>query len=88
MGENNIAYKIWRQAYVNSEGTLRPAKPIIESERGFMDAINELQKSWPRSFNRKEKGTMDITWCGLQLYVDEDDANKEPFNINRYGTRR
>jgi hypothetical protein len=78
-----MEYKVWRQAYYNNEGTLRPAKPIARSDKGFVSAINELSKDWICS--TKGNSVTSIRWCGLQLYDNEMEANKEPFNINKYG---
>jgi hypothetical protein len=73
----------WRQAYYNTEGTLIPAKPISRSNIDYEDCILKLKRSFP---NHTKDIDRHVTFFGLQAYTTEDDANKEPFNINKHET--
>lgn len=65
-----MEYKLWRQAYYNTNGELIPAAVISQSNAGKIKFKHSICNN---------------TFYGLKLYDTEEEANKEPFNINNYG---
>lgn len=70
-------YKVWRQAYYSTNGNIRPAAIISSSEHSYADSFSKIHKV--------TKNGNDLYWYGLKLYLTEEDANKEIFDINEYG---
>ena len=69
-------YKIWRQSYIGTDGNIKPAAIIARSENSIGDAFRKLP-------GVRKQGN-DLYWMYLKLYMNEEDANKEIFDINSY----
>ena len=87
--------KIWRQAFYRSDGSVRPAAIIHTSDIDSYEqavykfVVNEAVrlKGIGQMPNINAKGNK-VYWYGLELFDNEEDANKKIFDINEYGRRR
>ena len=73
-------YKVWRQAY-KGFNNIKYSKVISSSNISYADALNNIKSN----LNHRQVVNGKVYWLGLQLFDNQIDANKEIFDIDKYG---